>query len=89
MIIMSLATVYKYSYIKHFVNNSREYVIIMNSKDVYGLKYDLKRITFQNVEEITNKEKSKFIIKCPPEKLGVIAHLLKGRKYELWEPTDN
>jgi len=79
MCLLTLATVYRYSVVREFVRDSREYSFIVEADDssFTRMKSDLRGATFQRVQgEMVEDGVYRITVKCPPEKVGAVWSLM-------------
>lgn len=79
MCLLTVATVHRYRSVRHFIDQSREYVFVVEAdgNQVPRIKSDLEGATFQRVDgELMEDGRYKFTVRCPPEKVGLMWSML-------------
>jgi hypothetical protein len=83
MVFLMVMTIAKYDQIRRFRASSKEYSFVVVREDVEAVKEKLESITYQPVEEEVLYDGSRrLIVRCPPDKLGMISSILNARREE-------
>lgn len=83
MLFLMVMTIVKYDQIRRFRASSEKYSFVVVGEDIASVKEKLESITYQPVEEeVLYDGARRLIVRCPPDKLGLISSILNTRREE-------
>lgn len=83
MIVLGSMTIFRYSEIKRFRDQSREYSFVIRGdvSEIALIGENLRNFTYQPVDnQLVEEGTYKFTFRCPPDKIGIVRQMLEGFK---------